>query len=637
MELKGTTSLVGTSFIAYLTSSQVDQFSKDKRVKLITQDAYISPSALWNSTGLNYWEQHRSWGLSAMVVDYAGASNGIATVYVLDTGVEMHPDLPGLSAYDRLTALDVTTTYPPQPISPTGCYAHSTHVAGIIGAADNNVGVVGVLPGVRIVSIAVGDVNNGSCSTGSGSGGGYLDSAFIQGLEKIKGMVLQSNRVGVVNISFNNFNLFLSTGTLGQKMKNVATAVLADDYPGALVVQSAGNQLSDACGYAYNAPNAGDGILVVGGLDDGGQRVVPVNGRGGYINDPNPLNDEAGSNVNTTTGNCVDVWAPSQRIKSTWANGSYIFLSGTSMAAPHVSGFAARLLESNLSITTSHALEAAVRAHLTIISGSNLTMPRLLNIDSVTAAPTVEIVEGTDRSTVALINFSKFASAIDLRFQAIGASSCTVYVERYISYGYSGYWDYASWLSFSAQQLQSQISLAGNIVSLQAGYLYRWTVTCTSAQGTTSAALASGYIKRVVTLNWYVSTTSTGNIWQAIPNGGSVTWSAVTNAPFSQYYQAYGADYCNVRSYGFHGVTSRDADNPNYQRYSPFGYTFTQSNPPLWDSGWYYPSYYQFATFSIGDPLISPYGSYDGFKWLLTCWNYDGDSKQTVMYGTSLN
>lgn len=40
-ELLGTTSLVGTSFTAYLTEKQVEQFAKDKRVKLITQDAYL--------------------------------------------------------------------------------------------------------------------------------------------------------------------------------------------------------------------------------------------------------------------------------------------------------------------------------------------------------------------------------------------------------------------------------------------------------------------------------------------------------------------------------------------------------------------------------------------------------------------
>ncbi len=102
-ELFGTTSLVGTSFTAYLTEKQVEEFSKDKRVKLITQDAYLTPSALWNSTNDNT-SQVRPWGLHAMDVAWAGPSNGSATVYVLDTGVEMHGDLTGLAAGDRISA-----------------------------------------------------------------------------------------------------------------------------------------------------------------------------------------------------------------------------------------------------------------------------------------------------------------------------------------------------------------------------------------------------------------------------------------------------------------------------------------------------------------------------------------------------
>jgi hypothetical protein len=81
----GTTSLVGISFIAYLDAKQVDQLAKDKRVERLTQDAYLQPSALWN-TATDTSGQQRSWGLYAMGVANAGSSNGAATVYVLDTG-----------------------------------------------------------------------------------------------------------------------------------------------------------------------------------------------------------------------------------------------------------------------------------------------------------------------------------------------------------------------------------------------------------------------------------------------------------------------------------------------------------------------------------------------------------------------
>ena len=586
VELLGTTSLVGTSFIAYLTPIQVDLFSKDLRVAQMTQDVYLTPSAVWNSS-TDASGQVRPWGLQAMGVTYAGSSNGGATVYVLDTGVEMHADLTGLAAVDRFSALP--------GINPTGCYPHATHVAGIIGAADNGVGVVGMLPGVRLVSIAIGTTNSttAACSNDSSA------SALNQGLEIIYQEVLNSHRVAIVNISFNAAGVFASSATVGQKMKIVAQASYAG-YPGAFIVQSAGNQLSDACSYAYGPSIGNDGIMVVGGLDDNGQRVVPMIGRGGYINSSNPLDDESGSN----TGSCVDVWAPSQRVLSTWSGG-YFVLSGTSMAAPHIAGFAARLLESNPYINTSFDLEAAVRSYFTSITGSNLTMPRL-SLQTATAAPTIEMAEGASRSSISPIVFNKFATDVVLKYEAVGAAYCNVYVTQN---GYPYRSDY---------YLPTAYNLGVN--SYPPGQ-YNWSVTCISAQGTQTAVVANGYIKRRVTfLAWEASTTSTGYNWQQLGDGQTVTWSVSANAPFSQRYVSQGADYCQVQTYGV---------------YIGVGYRIVGSK--LWDSDPYYPTNLEFVALNLGDPRIVswPGGPYDGYMWRLRCWNYDGSESRTEMWGTT--
>jgi hypothetical protein len=104
-----------------------------------------------------------------------------------------------------------------------------------------------------------------------------------------------------------------------------------------LVVHSAGNFYNNACFFAYGPANDYDGILVVGGIDENGQAVVQPSGGYGYVN---PGSSEPGSNW----GNCVEVWAPSQRVWSTWSSSSTgtMQLSGTSMAAPYISGLAAR-------------------------------------------------------------------------------------------------------------------------------------------------------------------------------------------------------------------------------------------------------------------------------------------------------
>lgn len=631
VELLGTTSLVGTSFTAYLTENQAEQFAKDKRVKLITQDAYVQPSALWSSNPPNpppnYAGQVRPWGLYAMGVSGAGSSNGTATVYVLDTGVEVHNDLV-LAA--QLTALTNTTSS--KPVNPIGCYAHATHVAGIIGAADNGTGVVGVLPGVRIVSVALGDQNDAPGSpcpavppNVQGGSHGSPVTAFVAGLEKIIEQVQINNKVGIVNISFNGQGLFSSTQTIGMKMRAVATPTFSYvPYKGALVVQSAGNQFSDACAYAYNAPHANDGIMVVGGLDDNGQPVVRFNGfvnsvepGFGYISLPIGDN-EPGSNTNA--GGCVEVWAPSQRLKSTWTGHTVEFLSGTSMAAPHIAGFAARLVENDPSIVTSVDLEAAVRAKLTTIDGSYLQMPHLANIAQ-RAKPTIIFAEGVKRATETnSIGFNKNREDITLRYEAVGAASCEMTV----------YWN--GWYWYTQQHLPATYNVQANQYTTPGDYT--WSLTCTSPQGTQNTAVVTGRIKKKVTLvAWEVNTTSTGGEWWRLNQGDTVTWSADTNAPFWQRYMSEGADGCRIQTFGafiglggnYTGAKLWDSDpNPN--------------NPLNPDSAPYPPSH-DFGTLFLGNPMTIPWmgGPYQGYMWRVYCWNSDRNEAMADMWGTNLN
>jgi Subtilase family/Peptidase inhibitor I9 len=156
------TSLTVPSFVAYLTEKQAKDLANDKRVVSMTEDRYgevssapLPPPPWYNTPEVS--GQLRSWGLAAMNNASPASSNGSATVYVLDTGVEGHNDLPSIYPANQLNALNmsngivVSSSY-----NPVGCYPHATHVAGIIGAQNNGYGSVGMVPGVNVVSIGWG-------------------------------------------------------------------------------------------------------------------------------------------------------------------------------------------------------------------------------------------------------------------------------------------------------------------------------------------------------------------------------------------------------------------------------------------------------------------------------------------------
>ena len=100
--------------------------------------------------------------------------------------------------------------------------------------------------------------------------------------------------------------------------------------------------------------------------------ITVTQANGGFVSLPYADN-QAGSNY----GRCVDVWAPGDKIKSTWADSApagsqppqlsnvsynnYVNLSGTSMAAPHIAGMAAYLAET-LNLINPQQIETAVRA-----------------------------------------------------------------------------------------------------------------------------------------------------------------------------------------------------------------------------------------------------------------------------------
>lgn len=215
-------------------------------------------------------------------------STGSGTkVAVLDTGIDTdHPDLD-----DNLAGC-LNFIYSWRTCEDD--HGHGTHVSGIIAAENNSFGVVGVAPDAKIYSLKV--LNR--------RGRGYL-SDIIEALDWAV-----SNQMQVVNMSL---------GTSSQ-VQSLREAVQRVDDAGIIQVAAAGNSgpANNSVIYPAKYPE----VLAIAATD---------------INDQVPSFSSRGPEV--------DLAAPGKEVYSTYRQGKYKTLSGTSMSAPHVSGVAAlRLL-----------------------------------------------------------------------------------------------------------------------------------------------------------------------------------------------------------------------------------------------------------------------------------------------------
>lgn len=220
-----------------------------------------------------------------------------AVIAVLDTGVDVnHPELqgrllPGFSFTDDTTNVA------------DNC-GHGTHVTGIIAANTNNgVGIAGVAPEAQILPVKVME----RYQAGVSCYGSYSD--FAAGL-----VYAADHGARVVNMSFG--------GTTNST--TLANAIAYAANRGVLLVGAAGNNNSSTLFY----PAAYTQVIAVAGTDGADARYASSN-----------------------YGDWVDIAAPAVGVYSLYSNSSYTYMSGTSMAAPHVAGVAGLLLSQNPAYT----------------------------------------------------------------------------------------------------------------------------------------------------------------------------------------------------------------------------------------------------------------------------------------------
>jgi subtilisin family serine protease len=274
-------------FSAPLDETKLEWLRKDPEVAYIEQDRIITLAPPWERGEQDPGgKQDIPYGITRVGGAVVGNNFGENVAWIIDTGIDLdHPDLNvddsrGFNAFSKgrdAKSLDDGN-------------GHGTHVAGTVAAIDNDFGVVGVAAGATVIPVKVLD------SRGSGS---Y--SGVIAGVDHIAG---NGSPGDVANMSLGG----PASQCLDEAVKKAAGR-------GIYFSLAAGNDSDEANNYSPARANGGN-IFTISAMDEKDNWAYFSN----YGNPP------------------VDFCAPGVSVRSTWKDGGYRAISGTSMAAPHAAG-----------------------------------------------------------------------------------------------------------------------------------------------------------------------------------------------------------------------------------------------------------------------------------------------------------
>ncbi len=301
-------------FAGYLTPRQVERLLATGSVASIVPDAETHLAAQTIPSGVQ-----RIGTNTSTVARIDGVDEPFPVdVAVLDTGIDPnHPDLNVAGGYD---------------CSGSGSWVdrhgHGTHVAGIIGARDNGIGVVGVAPGARLWAVKV----------FRDDGIGYV-SWLICGLDWV---AAHASTIRVANYSGGASGT--DTPNCGGTSDPLHQAVCRVVRAGVTLVVAAGNGGNDA---GNTIPAAYPEAITVGA-------IVDTDGKPGGQGPGTSYGADDTRASFSNHGRAVDIYAPGYAILSTVPGGNFQRWSGTSMAAPHVAGAAALYLVQNPGASPGH-------------------------------------------------------------------------------------------------------------------------------------------------------------------------------------------------------------------------------------------------------------------------------------------
>lgn len=282
--------------VASLPQPAVEALSRNPNVKYIQPDYYVTLVKPVVQPAGKPSKQVLPWGVDRIDADLAwSVSKGTGVkVAIVDTGIDTrHRDLKA-NIKGGYNCIAESTNF-------NDDHGHGTHCAGIVAAVNNDMGVVGVAPEAWLYGVKVLDA----------SGSGYL-SDCVQGIQWCV-----DNGIDVASMSWGGYGDWPT-------LQDACDAAWA---AGLVLVAAAGND-------AYETPDllpAGYSSVIAVSATDSSDALAYFSNYGAEI----------------------EVAAPGVSIYSTYKGGGYAYMSGTSMACPHVSGVAALILAVHPTYTNS--------------------------------------------------------------------------------------------------------------------------------------------------------------------------------------------------------------------------------------------------------------------------------------------
>ncbi len=299
-------------FAGFLTAQQVCNLQRRPTVELIELDGVVTADAITTQPGAT-WGIDRIDSPTELDETYTYSFDGTnVTVYVIDTGINSTHSEFSSRINSGFSAFKDKRGW-------EDCNGHGTHVSGTIAGT-----LYGVAKNASITPVRVLNCQGSGTVSGVIAGLDWVASNHSGGAEAVANMSLGGG------------------GSLS--LDKAVNAVIVD---GITVVVAAGNSSANACNYSpARVPNA----ITVAASDS--------------------------ANVFASWSNyglCVDIIAPGVNITSAWkgSDSPTRTISGTSMAAPHVSGTVALLLQQDTMASGASVLPTDNQVSGVIIGSTN--------------------------------------------------------------------------------------------------------------------------------------------------------------------------------------------------------------------------------------------------------------------------